>query len=332
MSQPILIPYFVYHSVRLAYTSTPSGEEDFLPLMLKGYESILAYCAPVFIIIEGLATSLVLEVARKAVKKRDHLQLPLFIGSIVLYLVSGLAVTYVYNTNWVDSLSATLVGVSLTLTISITVFLFVGRKGVITDTALMFTYIVYCIAMMSFDWQNARDKPSPTETIQSDGSLPLPLMIFRKLDFEHVVGFIVQYVQSVKFVSAIQKTLALDVFVALVYRMSVFISAAYFVSKFKQARLEAEAGISHKDDEEIGLRFLNIITSITTPTLIAVYTHLLLCHFGYLDGRNFIWRWLNIFCFLFIHTAEILYDDDDAWDFEKEGLGRRFFDDYYEAD
>ena len=74
MSQPILIPYFVYHAVRLTYTSTPSSEEDFLPLMLRGYESILAYCAPLFIVIEGLATSLVLEVARKAVTKREHLQ------------------------------------------------------------------------------------------------------------------------------------------------------------------------------------------------------------------------------------------------------------------
>ena len=82
-------------------------------------------------------------------------------------------------------------------------------------------------------------------------SLSLSLVSFRKLDFEHVISFIVQYVQSVKFVSAIQKTLALEIFVALVYRMSVFISAAYFVSKFKQARLEAEAGIRRRDDEEI---------------------------------------------------------------------------------
>ena len=76
-------------------------------------------------------------------------------------------------------------------------------------------------------------------------------MPFRKLDFEHVVSLTVEFVQSVKFVSAIQRTLALEVFVALVYRMSVIISAAYFVSKFKQARLEAETGIRHKDDEEI---------------------------------------------------------------------------------
>ena len=93
MSQPILIPYFVYHSIRLTYASTQSSEEDVLLMMLKGYESILAYCAPVFILIEGLATSLVLEVGRKAVEKRDHLQVAYEISQ---RLLTGFTITLLY--------------------------------------------------------------------------------------------------------------------------------------------------------------------------------------------------------------------------------------------
>ncbi|CAG8677071.1 14043_t:CDS:2 [Funneliformis caledonium] len=66
ISQPFLFPYFLIHSFQITYTLI--GEKQ-IPTILNYYEAFLTYLAPLFAIIEGASTAIVIIIFRHKVQQ-----------------------------------------------------------------------------------------------------------------------------------------------------------------------------------------------------------------------------------------------------------------------
>lgn len=45
-----------------------------------------------------------------------------------------------------------------------------------------------------------------------------------------------------------------------------------------------------------------------------VYTHLLLCHFGHIEGSNIFWQWFNVAACLGLYLADLILGSEDGLD------------------
>ncbi|CAG8448844.1 9800_t:CDS:2 [Diversispora eburnea] len=263
-------------------------KDDELPLILNFYEKLLIYSAPLFSLVEAIATALVILISRYSVRK---------------LLDENNTITV-----RMDILTATLIGSIITLSLVLTYkSIIIDNNGMITDGALLFAYTIYCIYMLSFNWNqnknnNIRKEDSIAVLMDKENNMsPSPLIIFRNfsdlssslvesllnINSKVIIKWIFDFVGNIRSIIAIQKALSLQVFISLVYRITVVSITFYKLNKSAEIR-------NREEEEEKSLRILNFITSLTTPMIIAVYTHLLLCHYDYLDTENPFWRWTCI--------------------------------------
>ncbi|CAG8683444.1 1145_t:CDS:2 [Funneliformis mosseae] len=243
ISQPFLFPYFLIHSFQITYTLI--GEKQ-IPTILNYYEAFLTYLAPLFAIIEGASTAIVIIIFRHKVQQYleqdEGIQIFISVISLINYVASSYVLYSIYTISGMDIYNATLIGSFMTLTLVITISLALNK---IDDTNL---------------WPD--------------------------LSLLHLMDF----VGKIRSITAIQKALSLKFFMAIVYRSGVILSAFYFL-KMQNEENDEWGGLV---EENLSQRILNFIMSLTTPGIIAVYTHLLLCHYDYLDTGTGMWRWASI--------------------------------------
>ncbi|CAG8758976.1 22228_t:CDS:2, partial [Dentiscutata erythropus] len=280
----------------LSMLNEKSGKNE-LPWALNFYKNLLAYSAPVFITIEGAATAIVIVISRNIVRNMtdddsQRAKVCLLIASIATYVTSFYALYVIYSIPGMDIITATLIGSVLTLVIVTTISMFISGEGIITDAALLFAYNIYCIYMLSINWNRESKKSGGTILIDHE-KLSFPLATLQtiglsisdsiyKINTKTLLKGATEFLGTFRSISAIQKALSLQAFISLVYRTGIVSIAFYSVR-------EAE-----EDEGLIGQTVLNFITAFTTPVLIAVYTHLLLSHYEYLNSDDSFWRWAGI--------------------------------------
>ncbi|CAG8509975.1 7451_t:CDS:2, partial [Dentiscutata heterogama] len=264
-----------------------SGKSE-LPWVLNLYKNLLAYSAPVFITIEGAATAIAIVISRNIVRNMtdddsQRAQVCLLIASIATYVTSFYALYVIYSIPGMDIITATLIGSVLTLVIVTTILMFINGEGIITDAALLFAYNIYCIYMLSINW-NRESKKSGSAILIDHEKLSLPLATLQTIGIntKTFLKGVTNFLGTFRSISAIQKALSLQAFISLVYRTGIVSIAFYSVRE------------ADEDESLIGQTVLNFITAFTTPVLIAVYTHLLLSHYEYLNSDDSLWRWVGI--------------------------------------
>ncbi|CAH1762866.1 5823_t:CDS:2, partial [Entrophospora sp. SA101] len=306
-AQPVLIPFFMIHSVRLTYilieeqqNSQYNGPKFKLPLVLNVYQGLLSCSAPIFTLVEAIATSMLILEIRRYVKETlededlIHNKIYFLIISIITNIISIYFLYYIYDGSGMDILSATLIGSVLTLAITISIVCLIFNKGSIVDISLLFAYTIYCIYMLSLNWKD--DGTKLKGGYRTDSTMPifedlkpLPLLIyldfdlmdfinlFYNLNFHILLKKFSELIFNFKYVSVIEKAFSLNMFVSLIYR-TVIISKLLYSVQMQEKNDEFDI-----EEEHLGKRLYEIITSLSTSIIIAVYTHLLLCHYGYLE-------------------------------------------------
>ncbi|CAG8535035.1 1602_t:CDS:2 [Ambispora gerdemannii] len=199
---------------------------------------------------------------------------------------------------------------------------------------------------MSYEWTNDNNhqsittKATPTPTFST--SYTSIIEDSSKLKYQHLLNqlpsfssfmelisniqpdiilkYVTDFLHSIKFIAALKTALSLHVFTSLTFRVGIISIAITLVKKncFGDDVVgDHNNNEFHKflRDEEKSLRYLAIITALSTPIIIAIYTHLLLCHYGYLDGGNYVSRWLNVYVSLTFYSIELFsrkaQDNDD---------------------
>ncbi|CAB5189448.1 unnamed protein product [Rhizophagus irregularis] len=262
ISQPFFFPYFFIHSLRFIYT-------DQTQALLNFYEMFLIYSSPIFTIIEGAATATAIIICRDKVKQLleqdERIQIYISIISLVNYVISSYILYSLYTTPGMDIYNATLIGSIMTLAVVITVSLAVNNteyaKPLLPDLSLLFAYNIYCIYMLSLNWKPSVPPQDLQLLINKDNISP---NLFQNFDAKAIID----YIRDLKISNGI------------------VISAFYYLNII----------IAENQNEEdlMSQKIFNFIISLTTPIIIAVYTHLLLYHYEYLDSGMGMWRWISI--------------------------------------
>ncbi|CAI2188054.1 15705_t:CDS:2, partial [Funneliformis geosporum] len=267
ISQPFLFPYFLILSFQFTYTLI--GEKQ-IPTIFNYYEVFLTYLAPLFTIIEGASTAIVIIICRCKVKQLleqdEGIQVFIPIISVINYVASSYVLYSIYTTPGMDIYNATLIGAFMALSLVITISLALNR---IDDSSFWPD-----LSLLNFD----------TKTIDflKDFSM--------NINTRFVVKHLMDILGKVRSIAAIQKALSLNFFIGIVYRSGVILSAFYFLNTQNEENYEW-GGLA---EENLSQKVLNFIMSLTTPGIIAVYTHLLLCHYDYIDTGTGMWRWASI--------------------------------------
>lgn len=312
---------------------------------VRPWRVALAYSTGPFSIMEGFCALIVIQAWGRTLKAKFRSDL----AQLVQLLLASLAITadfylvvrvYAFP-EVVGAAAATLIGAALTITLSLGVFGIWSNRGSVVESTLLFSYIVYVIYLTFTDFQSTLapsslfpflpKPPEPTHPSllagfwqsRSNSNEPLHLLSPQTLppvimdNYANLVTALTRLMpQGVRtlwaFCKAAIVAITPSVVVSLVVRLTSFFLAMRIVPYIRRGDGES--------------RTLSFIYRYSPVMIIAVYTHLLLQHFGGIvhvpQGARFeslkwsniwmssrqawqFWGWVNVFSTLTIYAVEL---------------------------
>lgn len=277
--------------------------------ILSLWESILNWSTPVFVLLEGISTLLCIQsvgqISRYIVEaKNESYSFVFLVLSAVIYVGSTyfLFDSYAYAAR--ESLSATLIGVSVTSVAFLSGIAISNRKGNVVETSLMMAYLSYNIYWLS---PEKLDPVSFFSSFKSAAVPPLPPLILRSATA--IISFIsTTFGAGLDFLLACSSALPLPVFINLLYRIVALYCASRIVVAIKRAN-SSFAYARRLSDEEPMVRIMTVLVSYSRVILISVYTHLLLLNN---EGHQVFWRWMNVFVTLGLWGVELMIGREEG--------------------
>ncbi|GFZ44750.1 hypothetical protein JCM24511_02475 [Saitozyma sp. JCM 24511] len=301
------------------------------------YAAVLRWVSPLFTLLEGISTLLVIQVAGRVGKgwadeeeREEGVEWRGIVGLVAAALVysAGLAgVVMSFPLSTTSAFPAFLLGAALTAVLFLSLIGFTLRRTNVLETSLVFVYVVYSAwlsgieAAMDASTIRHHETGSPYPFAHSGPKRQSPLTppSAHRLSFNANVAD--THPRSAQ-------TLPPHLLLSLIYRVAVLHLAARIVPVIRKTSMGWNDGMDEGsangngdggrpgfwDGRSLGqeppnMRVTTVVLSYRRAILIAVYTHLLL-----LDaGSQTWWRWLNIALFLAVWSLELLLDaDDDA--------------------
>ncbi|KAK4684740.1 hypothetical protein P7C73_g5424, partial [Tremellales sp. Uapishka_1] len=297
------------------------------------YASILRWVSPLFILLEGISTLLVVQMFGRVGKgwadeedKEEGIEWRSLGGLVVAALVycAGLAgVVKTFPSSSTSSFPAFLLGTALTSVLFLSFIGFALRRTNVLETSLVFVYVVYSAWLSGIE---AAMEPHRFGT----GWLTSDWAVAKSVSETSVISLAERAVRGlVDNVWGVSSTLPPHVLLSLIYRILVLHLAAKIVPIIRKSSTGWDDGMSASDnqvepgfwdgrtlgEEPANMRVTTIVLSYRRAILICVYTHLLL-----LDaGSQTWWRWINIALFLSVWSLELLLDAEGE---EGEAIAR----------
>ena len=323
------------------------------------WTTTLKYATGLFSLLEGFCTLMVIQSFGRACSKRMQKSDPMFfsiivLASVVLTLDFYLLMRIYLLPDIVGVTTATLIGSALTISVGIGVFGIWSCKGNVVESTLLFSYVVYEIYLTLTDFQTS-SSPSPLEkvepslwdslfasssNVEPDFSWPPHLL----KDAQLPTVIIESYTEFMTTVAELTPTgikTLIDFFQAAMFAItpSVCVSLIIRVTSYFFA-LRLVPYINHQTprstplpEKRKGDNLVMIVYSYSPILIIAVYTHLLLQHFGHIvhvapDAPSVLpfditkiwsnsrqawqfWGWANVFCVLGVYGIELAIGPSD---------------------
>ncbi|KAI9235368.1 MAG: ICE2-domain-containing protein [Podila humilis] len=304
------------------------------------WEVVIKGSDPVLTLLEGFGTILVIQktsqVVRRLAAKSDGYQIAFLVLSALVYVISGFGLYQLYaasSPELVPSVrSASVIGCCMTLTIVLSIIALVSGRGVITDTAFLFAYMVLSMYIAarneSIESAPAKARIMPLHRAVEFGPLSIPYL--QSLSVQEVEKITIQaLVHLSQLINMLFRALSPNILISLVYRMGVLMAVSYIAPSlnvgngstpvsngngFSVRKSSRDEDFMDDDEEESGSRMVPWLASLTKPVLLMTHTRVLLQHFGYLKPTLAIWGWLNAFLCLALFAAELVLAREDAWD------------------
>ncbi|KAF8928040.1 hypothetical protein BGZ58_009933 [Dissophora ornata] len=315
------------------------------------WESIVKGSDPILTLLEGFGTILIIQkssqVVRRLAAKSDGYQIAFLVLSASVYVIAGFGLYQLYaasSPELVPSVkSASVIGCCMTLTIVISIIALVSGRGVITDTAFLFAYMVMSmyIAARNEAIENGPSKTRvmPLHSAVQFGPLSIPylqsllyiVITSNSLSLQDVERIAVQaLVHLSQLMQVLIRALSPNILISLLYRMGVLVAVSHIAPSLNIGQdgypTSNGNGFSRKtvrdysmeeeedDDGYGGGRVMPLLASMAKPVLLMTHTRVLLQYFGYLKPSLAIWGWLNSFLCLALFAAELVLARDDAWE------------------
>ncbi|KAI0171042.1 ICE2 protein [Pestalotiopsis sp. NC0098] len=297
---------------------------------LGGWDNTLSYSSPVFQLLEGFCTLLVIQAAGQITRwlvnrgRSDTwvLILLIFSASVIASAVYFLWRVALFPS--VSHLDATLIGVTVTSAVFVCAIGIGSGRGNPVESSLLFAYVVLCIYQIFTDYVQSPEaaEAAEREAASQPDFPPLPPIIMASYStFLHLLGSLPSAVySSLTFLHAAFQTIAPSVMISLTYRTIVFYCATRIIPAVRESGARALLEEAW-DDLDSANRFLGFLSWFSPSILIAVYTSLLLQHFstngteGWTlrdgDAGGNTWRWINVVMTMGLYGVELYLGNDD---------------------
>ncbi|KAF9570084.1 hypothetical protein BGW38_008780, partial [Lunasporangiospora selenospora] len=230
MAEPLVVVGLLFLAI-VRSTRDMSGSHQI-------WENIIKASDPVLTILEGFGTILIIQkssqVVRRLAGRSDGYQIAFLIMSASVYVISGFGLYQLYaasSPELVPSVkSASVIGCCMTLTVVLSIIALVSGRGVITDTAFLFAYIVMSmyIAARNEAIENAptRTRIMPLHRAIEFGPLTIPYL--QSLTVQDIEKLTIQTLVHVsQLVQVLFKALSPNILISLLYRMGVLIAVSH---------------------------------------------------------------------------------------------------------
>ncbi|KAK3832172.1 MAG: ICE2-domain-containing protein [Linnemannia elongata] len=298
------------------------------------WETVIRGSDPILTLLEGFGTILIIQkssqVVRRLAGKSDGYQIGFLVLSASVYVIAGFGLYQLYAASAPELVpsvrSASVIGCCMTLTIVLSIIALVSGRGVITDTAFLFAYMVMSmyIAARNEAIENlpAKSKIMPMHSAVDFGPLSVPYL--QSLSLQDVEKFTIQaLVHLSQLVQVLVRALSPNILISLLYRMGVLMAVSHIAPSLNIGQESSNGhGYARKssrdysldDGDESSSRVMPFLASMAKPVLLMTHTRILLQYFGYARPALAIWGWLNSFLCLALFAAELVLARDDAWE------------------
>lgn len=300
-------------------------------MFIGGWDKTLRYSSPVFQLLEGFCTLLVIQAAGQITKwlvnrGRSDTWVLFFLmlsASIIASSVYFLWRIALFPT--INNVDSTLIGVTVTSAVFLCAIGIISGRGNPVESSLLFAYVVLCVYQIFTDYvQSPEAAAAAAEQAASQPDFPpLPPIIMASYStLIHLLGTLPSAVySSLNFLHAAFQTIAPSVIISLTYRIIVFYCATRIIPAVRESGARALLEELSLDESDGANRLMGFLSWFSPSILIAVYTSLLLQHFstngedGWTlrdgDAGGNVWRWVNIAGTMTLYAIELYIGHDD---------------------
>ncbi|KAK3898582.1 ICE2-domain-containing protein [Staphylotrichum tortipilum] len=302
------------------------GQDGFVETVALGaWDNTLSYASPVFQLVEGFCSLLVIQAAGQITRwlvnrgRSDTWLILLLVLSASIISSSVYFMWRVISFPQISNMDATLIGVAMTSVTFLCAFGIASGRGNPVESSLLFAYAVLCIYQIFTDYQ-----PSPEAAAAQPEFPPLPPIIMASYStLLHMLGSLPTAVSSsFQFLYAAFQTITPSVIISLTYRIIVFYCATRIIPAVRELGASALMDEPSLEDSEGANRLIGFLSWFSPSLLIAVYTSLLLQHFSVSSGDDVgwtlragdaggsTWRWVNIGATMALYVLELYLGGD----------------------
>jgi len=251
----------------------------------------LAFSGPLFIMLEGVSSLLVVQkagqIAKELVAEGESYQLALLIGTAVAYVSAFWWIVVSYSAAASSPLASTLLGAALCTFFFLSCIGFVLRRTNVVESSGMLLFIAYNVWLCGL----GSDEKSVFDSALSYA----PLLPNIMPHFEALVNFI-------------RHTLPSHTLFALSYRLTVLQLASRILPTIGGDGFDNAYGVPDDTWEDRPTSALTrLLLTYRQSIFVTVYSHLLL-----LDPSSQVWtRWMLIFFTMVIWAVELLVSSED---------------------
>ncbi|KAG7122093.1 hypothetical protein HYQ44_002991 [Verticillium longisporum] len=308
------------------------GENGVLEfLTLGGWDNTLRYSSPVFQLMEGFCSLLVIQAAGQITRWLVHRGRSDTWMIILLVLSGGIIASALYFL-WrvahfpsISNIDGALIGVTMTSAFFLCAYGIHSGRGNVVESSLLFAYVVLCVYQIFTDYL-----PSP-DAAQAEGQAsaepdfpPLPPIIMASYStLLHMLGSLPSAVHSsLALLYAAFQTITPSAIISLTFRLFVFYCATRIIPAVRESGARALMEQPSEEESDAVNRLLGLASYFSPSILIAMYTSLLLQHFNTDDGPDGwslrgndaggnVWRWINIAATMSLYAIELYLGSDD---------------------
>ncbi|KAL2160633.1 hypothetical protein VTH06DRAFT_1321 [Thermothelomyces fergusii] len=309
------------------------GQEGFVETVALGaWDNTLSYSSPVFQLLEGFCSLLVIQAAGQITRwlvNRGRSDTWVIILLVLSGSIISSAAYFLWRVIWFPQVSrpdAALIGVAMTSVVFLAAYGIASGRGNAIESSLLFAYAVLCVYQIFTDYQ-----PSPEAAAAAEQAAaaqpefpPLPPIIMASYStLVHILSSLPTAVRSsFQFLYAAFQTITPSVIISLTYRTIVFYCATRIIPAVRELGATAIMEEPTLEDADSASRLIGFLSWFSPSILIAVYTSLLLQHFSVSSGDDggwtlragdvggSTWRWVNLAATMGLYAVELYLGGD----------------------
>ncbi|KAF7544421.1 hypothetical protein G7046_g9791 [Stylonectria norvegica] len=326
----------IFNSKSTSWTEWAFGKDGLVETVTLGsWDNVLRYSGPVFQLLEGFCTLLVIQAAGQITRwlvNRGRSDTWVIVLLVLSSSIMASAVYFLWRVAQfpqINNIDATLIGIAMTTAVFLCAFGIGSGRGNPIESSLLFAYVVLCVYQIFTDYLPSESSNNTNDQASSQPDIPpLPPIIMASYStFLHMLGSLPYAVHSsLALLYAAFQTITPSVIIALTYRLLVFYCATRIIPSVRDSGAQAMMQEPDWEESETANKVLGFLSWFSPSILIAVYTSLLLQHFSTSDGPDgwtlrggdvggSTWQWTNVGLTMVLYGVELYLgsDDQDHW-------------------